>query len=74
MKSITTRTEREAAITAREAAAARLAATSDEGLLATFAALTHQIHVTASAEGAAVVRAQRDLVQAEVLRRMGERG
>jgi len=43
-----------------------LSQTSNEGLLRTFAALTHRLHETHSLD----VRAQRDIVQAEILRRM----
>lgn len=55
-----------------------LAATSDGGLLRTYAALTHRIHnaekwrsgdgVPPDARG---LRAQRDAVEGEILRRMG---
>lgn len=62
-----------------------LAATSGPALLRTYAALTHRIHeaeartrsLSDQMAGAAVgavstLRQQRDLVEAEVLRRMGE--
>lgn len=65
-------------------AAEALAATSNEDLLRTFAQLTHRIHEVAPRlrsrddrmAGAAVgathsLRAQRDLIEAELLRRMG---
>lgn len=39
---------------------------SDEGLLRTFAALTHSIHVSDEPE----YRAKRDIIEAEILRRM----
>lgn len=55
----------------------QLAATSDEGLLTAYAALTHQMDQLRTArdrtnidDRRAAVRAQRDLVSAEVLRRM----
>jgi hypothetical protein len=44
-----------------------LSRTSNEALLRTFAALTHRLHETNSLD----VRAQRDIVEAEILRRMG---
>ena len=49
---------------------------SDEGLLRTFAALTHRLHAVDRLRGlqsdalALRVRAQRDRVQEEILRRM----
>jgi hypothetical protein len=43
----------------------------DEALLRAFAALTHQMHGSPEGERRAHHRAQRDLVEAEVLRRMG---
>lgn len=56
-----------------------LAATSSEGLLTTYAALTHRISAVqtdrmdpaARREALRTLRAQRDLVAAEILRRMG---
>lgn len=55
----------------------RLRATTDQGLLDTFAALTHRIHeckgsvVAGRCDGPCTdQRAQRDLVAAEMLRRM----
>lgn len=56
-----------------------LAATSDEGLLTAFASLTHRLDrigerpwsASDQDRTAAATRAQRDLVQAEILRRMG---
>jgi hypothetical protein len=44
--------------------------TSNEDLLKAFAALTHRMHVEAAAERGNGLRAQRDRVQAEILRRM----
>lgn len=55
---------------ADRAAQAALSLTADEDLLRTFARLTHQIHEASWTETRADLRAQRDLVQAEVLRRM----
>ena len=57
-----------------------LAATSGPALLRTFASLTHRLDRIAESGGsaearnreAAEVRQQRDMVEAEVLRRMGE--
>lgn len=43
--------------------------TSDVGLLKTFAALTHRLHV-ANAVSAPILRSQRDRVEAEILKRM----
>lgn len=55
-----------------------LRASTNEGLLQTFAALTHRVHVAdgwKSGDGvppdARALRTQRELVRAEVLRRMG---
>lgn len=45
--------------------------TSDEGLLTTFAALTHQMHAATSLRTKRDLRAQRDRVKTEILRRMG---
>lgn len=45
---------------------AQIAATSNKGLLTTFAALTHQMTGSDSAD----LRTQRDAVEAELLRRM----
>lgn len=60
-------------------AAERLRATSTQALLRTFAALTHRLHaaranLTTPARITAYqdLRAQRDLVEAEVLRRTGD--
>lgn len=50
--------------------------TSAEALLQTYAALTHRIHAAEAVEGGGLVsevRLQRDMVRAEILRRMGER-
>jgi len=47
-----------------------LAGASPEALLRTFAALTHQLH-DAAGRYERDLRAQRDKVQAELLRRMG---
>lgn len=49
-----------------------LAATSTGGLLDALIRLTHTIHATASDETATKLRAQRDLVHHEVLRRCRE--
>lgn len=49
--------------------AAVLAATSSVGLLDALIRLTHTIHATASEATAAELRAQREVVKAEVLRR-----
>lgn len=48
--------------------------TSDEGLLKAFATLTHQLHATVEVEQGEDIRAQRDRVQAEILRRMKSHG
>jgi hypothetical protein len=51
---------------------------SNEGLLRTFAALTHRLHAADRLRGpqsemlALRIRAQRDRVQAEIMRRMNE--
>jgi hypothetical protein len=53
-------------------AAEVLRRTSNEGLLKTFAALTHRLHVAdrAKADNALDIRVQRDHVEQEILRRM----
>ena len=65
---------RRAGKTAAQEQAVLLRETSDEGLLKTFAALTHRLHVADRKPEhlalAADLRAQRDIVQAEILRRM----
>lgn len=48
--------------------AERLQAASDKGLLTTYAALTHRMH---DARDDRDLRARRNAVEAEVLRRMG---
>lgn len=53
-----------------------LAAASPEALLKTFASLTHQIHAAGKVrrpehDASPRLRAQRDMVKAEILRRMG---
>lgn len=48
-----------------------LRASSDGALLSTFASLTHQIHEAETDQEAAGRRAKRDIVQGEILRRMG---
>lgn len=53
-------------------AAAALERTSTDGLLRAFASLTHAIHDTAHGPAQQDLRAQRDLVRAEVLRRTGD--
>lgn len=53
-------------------ALAALEATSTEGLLRAFASLTHAIHDTPHGPAQQDLRAQRDLVRAEVLRRTGD--
>jgi len=70
----------EEAVATHAATASALAATSGPALLRTFASLTHRLDRIAESGGsaearnraAAEVRQQRDLVEAEVLRRMGE--
>lgn len=51
--------------------------TSDEGLLLTFAALTHRLHAADRRQGAERlaqrIRDQRDIVEGEILRRMKKR-
>lgn len=48
-----------------------LQVTADEGLLRTFAALTHRMHAARRGDSRhADLREQRDAVQAEILRRM----
>lgn len=51
-------------------AAEALRATTTEGLLRAYAALTHRIGTRNGRQGEA--RAQRDLIQAEILRRTGD--
>lgn len=54
-------------------AEAKLRSTSDVGLLKTFAALTHRLHANRKNRDDRLdiqVRAQRDRVEAEILRRM----
>lgn len=57
-------------------AASALRATSTDGLLMTFATLTHRIHAHETAHPeypfADGLRAQRDLIRAEILRRTGD--
>lgn len=56
----------------RPTAEQALRATSNEALLRTFAALTHRMHSSREeARTEAELRGHRDMVQAEVLRRMG---
>jgi hypothetical protein len=56
------------------AAARKLCAeTSPQALLTTHAALTHRIHASEDDELSADLRAQRDIVEAELLRRMSFR-
>jgi S-adenosylmethionine:diacylglycerol 3-amino-3-carboxypropyl transferase len=47
-----------------------LSHTSNEALLRTFAALTHRLHGVEGLMMERDLRAQRDMVQAEILRRM----
>lgn len=56
----------------RDRAAKVLHRTSDEGLLKTFASLTHRLHVAdrQRAVSAHDIRAQRNRVEEEILRRM----
>lgn len=58
-------------------AASALRATSTDGLLTSFAALTHRMHeydlnLRSDREAHANFRAQRDLIRAEILRRTGD--
>lgn len=64
-----------AANLAERQAARLLAETSNDGLLQTFAALTHRIHAAERVEAPVPtdLRLQRDMVRTEILRRMGER-
>lgn len=61
--------EHEAAERADEGVDEALYHTTDEGLLQTFAALTHRLHA-AEEDTTPVLRSMRDRVQAEILRRM----
>lgn len=53
-------------------AAAALERTSTDSLLTAYAALTHRIHETPHGPAQQDLRAQRDLIRAEVLRRTGD--
>lgn len=52
--------------------AARMARTSDVGLLKVFAALTHRLHAARETRVVISLRARRDIVEAEILKRMGQ--
>jgi hypothetical protein len=59
----------------QEEAQAALRATSTDALLDTFAALTHRMHQAQTGrENEHTLRAQRDLIRAEILRRTGDAG